>query len=46
MWAGYLALILFAVAASCVVAAIWKHDGPIWAMTFIAALLCAAMLFA
>jgi len=45
MWPGYVALLLFLVACSCVVSAIWKHDGPMWAMLFIAALLCAAMMF-
>jgi hypothetical protein len=45
MWAGYLALILFGVAVSCVFAAIWKHDGPMWAALFVAVLLCAAMMF-
>lgn len=45
MWAGYLAAILFFVAVSCVAAAIWKHDGPMWGALFIAAILCAVMLF-
>lgn len=45
MWAGYIAALLFLVACGCVAAAIWEHDGPIWAALFIAALLCGVMMF-
>lgn len=44
MWAGYVALALFVVACSCMVAAIWEHDGPMWAAVFLAVIVCALTL--
>lgn len=46
MWPAYVAVLLFMLAVSCVFTALWENDGPMWAMTFITALLCALMLFA
>lgn len=46
MWAAYVAVLLFMVAVACVFTALWENDGPMWAMSFITALLCALMLFA